>query len=109
MGKIYNPALDADPGPPQITTEEGSDLPGHTLTECDHKLRTVYGDHIHRNDGMPLTGGIDDDAIWQTWWHRISNLTPRFCNATNGKAGRSFVTILTEKLRGAREQRWNSE
>ena len=64
MGKIYNPALDADPGPPQITTEEGSDLPGHTLTECDHKLRTVYGDHIHRNDGKHLTGGIADDALW---------------------------------------------
>ena len=64
MGKTYNPASEADPGPPQITTEEGADLPGHTFTRRDHKLRTVYGDHIHRNDGTHLMGGIAHDALW---------------------------------------------
>ena len=103
MGKTYNPASEADPGPPQITTEEGADLPGHNLTECDHKLCTDYGDHIHCNDGTHLTGVITDDALWQTRWHRISNLTLRFYGAPKGKAGRRFMTILTNKLQGTRE------
>ena len=34
---------------------------------------------------------------------------PRFYDAPKGKAGRLFVTILTEELRGARERRWNSK
>ena len=65
-GRIYNPASETMQGPPQISTEAGADLQGHRLTPCDHKLRSVYGDHVHRNDGTHLTGGISDDALWQT-------------------------------------------
>ena len=50
------------------------------------------------NDGTHLTGVISDDALWQTRWRRISNHTPRFYDAPKGKAGRHFVTILTEEL-----------
>ena len=107
-GKIYNPASETMPGPPQITTEAGADLQGHSLTPCDLKLWSVYGDHIHCNDGTHLAGGISDDALWHTRWRRISNLTPRFYDAQKGKAGRSFVILLTEGLQGARERRWNS-
>ena len=63
MGKTYNTASEADPAPPQITTEEWSNLPGQSLTECDHKLRTVCVDHIHHNDGTHLTGGIANDDL----------------------------------------------
>ena len=98
MGKMYNPDSEAEPGPTQITIEEGANLPGYTLTGCDHKLRTVYGYHIHRNDGTHLTGDIADDALWKTRCSIISNLTPRFYDAPKGKAGRRFVTILTEEL-----------
>ena len=108
-GRTYNPASEMVQGPPQISTEAGADLQGHRLTQCDHKLRSVYGDHVHRNDGTHLTGGIADDALWHTRWHRISNLTPRFYDAPKGKAGRHFVILLTEELRGAKELRWNSE
>ena len=62
-GRIYNPASEAMQGPPQITTEAGADLKGHRLTPCDLKLRSVYGDHVHRNDGTHLAGGISDDAL----------------------------------------------
>ena len=75
-----------------------ADLQGHQLTQCDLKLRSVYGDYVHRNDGTHLTGGINDDALWQTRWRRISNLTPRFYDAPKGKAGRRFVILLTEEL-----------
>ena len=109
LGKIYNPASESMTAPPQITTEEGANLPGHTLTRCNHKLRTVYGDHIHHNDVTHLTGGIAEDALWKTWWLIISNLTPRFYYAPKGKVVRLFVKILTEELRGDREQRWNSK
>ena len=95
-GKIYNSAIEVDPGPPAIITEEGADLPGHTLTACNRKLRSVYRYHIHCNDGTHLTGGITDDNLWQNRWRRISNLKPRFYDAPKGKAGIRFVTLLTE-------------
>ena len=31
--------------------EEGADLQGYTPTPADHKLSSVYGDHIHNNYG----------------------------------------------------------
>ena len=108
-GKTYNPALLVDPSPPPFATEEGAGLPGHILTARDLKLRLVYGDHVHRNYGMRLMGGITDNALWKTWWRRISNLTPRFYDTPKGKAGTSFVTLLVEELRGTRERRWNSK
>ena len=108
-GKIYNPALEADPGPPPITTEAGSDLPGHTLTSCNHKLCLVYKYHIHSNDGTHLTGGIADNVLCQTWWRLISNPTPIFYKDSKGKASQHFVTLLTEELCGAQERRWNSK
>ena len=85
-------------GPSQISTGAGADLQGHQLTQCDLKLRSVYGDYVHRNDGTHLPGGIADDALWQTRWRQISNLTPRFYDAPKGKAGRRFVILLTEEL-----------
>ena len=91
-------------GPPQITTEAGADVQGHRLTPCDIKLWSVYGNHVHRNDGTHLTGGIYDDALWQTRWRRISNLTLRFYDAPKSKSGRRFVTLLTKELRGDRER-----
>ena len=108
-GKIYNPASKTMQGPPYITTEARADLQGHRLTPCNLNLRSVYGDHVHPNDGTHLAGGISDDALWQTRWRRISNLTPRFYDAPKGKAGRHFVILLTEELQGARERRWNSK
>ena len=59
VGMINNPASETVPGPPQITTEEGANIPGHTLKMCDHKLQSVY-----RDDGTHLTGGLADDALW---------------------------------------------
>ena len=97
-GRIYNPTSETMQGPPHITTEAGADLQGHRLTPCDIKLRSVYGNHVHRNDGTHLTGGIYDDALWQTRWRRISNLTLRFYDAPKGKAGQRFVILLTEEL-----------
>ena len=76
---------------------------------CDRKMRLVYGDHVHRNDGTHLTRGVAGDALWQTQWRQIINLMPRFYNATNVKVGRRFVTLLTKELHGAWEQCWNIE
>ena len=49
-GKTYNPALLVDPSPPPFTTEEGADLPGHTLTAYDRKPSSVYRYQVHCND-----------------------------------------------------------
>ena len=54
-------------------------------------------------------GVIADDALCQTWWRQTRNLTLRFYDSPNVKAGQSFVTLLTEELHSARERCWNSE
>ena len=103
--RTENPALEADPGPPRVTTEERADLPGHTLTACNQKMRLFYKDHVQSNNGTHLTGGISNNTLWQTRWRKISNLTLRFYDATKVKAGRHFVTLLTKELCGSRERR----
>jgi hypothetical protein len=45
-----------------------ADLEDHELDDVDRLLDSVYGDHIHHNDGTQLNGGIEDDAIWQDHW-----------------------------------------
>ena len=42
------------------------DLPGYVLTPEDLRMRKVYGDWVHANDGNHLDGGIVDDGVWKT-------------------------------------------
>eukprot|EP00957_Ditylum_brightwellii_P099808 7603562-Ditylum_brightwellii.AAC.1 len=48
--------------------EDGTNLPGFVLTPADKKLRGVYRDTIHWNDGCHLDGRITDDAAWHARW-----------------------------------------
>ena len=47
-----------------LAPDEGADLPGYELTAADRRLDSVYGDHIHSNDGTHLNDGIADDKKW---------------------------------------------
>ena len=89
--------------------EKGANLLDHKITACDHKLCTVYVDHIHHNVGTHLTGVIANDSLWQKRWKRIINLAPRLYDAPKGKAGLRFVRLFTEEIQGSQERRWNSE
>ena len=91
-----------------ITQEEPPDQPPERAT-VEAKLREVYGDCIHPNDGTHLDGGIRDDAKWQERWKKIVGLPPQRYNAPNGKVGRLFVKEVAEELQGVTKRRWNSE
>ena len=47
-------APDADHWQP----DPGADLPGYESTPADRLLDSVYGDHVHSNDGRHLDGGV---------------------------------------------------
>ena len=46
-----------------IVTEDGADLPSYSLTETDQLLDSVYGDHLHQNDGIQLDGGVSSNRF----------------------------------------------
>ena len=45
-----------------------SDLLDTVLSDADHLLDLVYGDHVHQNDATHMDGGIADDATWQGYY-----------------------------------------
>ena len=51
--------------PSHIDIEEGTDLGGYHLTAVDRMILSLYGDHVHRNNGTHLDGGVVGDRMWQ--------------------------------------------
>jgi hypothetical protein len=78
-----------------VVTDVEADLPGYQPTPADLLLDTVYGDHVHDNDGTHLNGGIANDAFWQCRWKRMAQLATTRYQVPKGKVGRRFLTILT--------------
>ncbi|KAL7503120.1 hypothetical protein ACHAXN_000965, partial [Cyclotella atomus] len=79
------------------------------LSAADERLRSVYGDTIHLNDGRHLDGGVKDDRVWQWRWNRIVSMDLSLWDAPPGKVGRRFIKLLTEEWAGVRARKWNSE
>lgn len=78
--------------------EEGADLPDYKSTPADLLLDSVYGDHVHPNDGRHLDGGYSDDLKWQSRWLRIVQLAPTRYAVPKGAAGKRFLVILTQEF-----------
>jgi hypothetical protein len=92
-----------------IITEAHADLPGYEQTRCNALLDSVYGDHVHANDGTHMKGGFQDDGVWQQYWKRMVQITPRRYMVPKGKVGQRFLTILTNEFRSVRMRLSNSE
>ena len=106
------PAEPVDPAaPPPLTVvpDVGADLPTYILTEADKLLDSIYGDHVHDNDGTHLDGGIATDRLWQRRWTRMRQLSTTRYIVPKGAVGRRFLTILVDEFRGVRDRQWNSE
>jgi hypothetical protein len=107
------PSESSNPGDEKTEVEELAqsigDLPGYVPTEVDLKLKEVYGDYPHQNDGTHLDGGIKDDALWQGHWRKLVSLPSNRFQAPGGAVGRRFVRMLTQELLGIKERKWNSE
>lgn len=91
------------------TPDEGADLPGYVLSPADRLLDTLYGDHVHPNDGCHLAGGVDDDHHWRSRWKRLVQHSPTRYSVPKGRVGRRFLSILTREFQSVRERHWNSE
>ena len=103
------PAPPAAPAPLASNTEAGADLPGYEPTPADLLLDSIFGDHVHPNDGSQLDGGFSDDQKWQSRWRRMVQLSPTRYSVPKGKVGRRFLVILRLEFLGVRERKWNSE
>jgi hypothetical protein len=79
---------DDDKAPPLIVMPDvEADLPGYQPTPADLLLNTVYGDHVHDNEGTHLDGGIANDAFWQCRWKRMAQLATTRYQVPKGKVG----------------------
>ena len=89
--------------------EQLDDLARQSMTACDQKLIAVYGDTTHRNDGRHLTGGIDDDALWQRRYDKVTANSHGMYFPPKGAVGKEVVTTYAAELEGVRKRHWNSE
>ena len=70
-------------------------------------LRSVYGYHIHCNNGTHLYGDVADNVVWQRRWLRIRNLPTKWYDAPTGHVGCRFVKRLIVELKGVRNRKYN--
>ena len=89
--------------------EAGADLPGHTPTQADLRLKSVCGDCPHANDGRHLDGEAPNDKLFQGLWKRVVQLPLRQCELPKGRVGRRFVGATADLFRGVRECTHNAE
>jgi hypothetical protein len=75
--------------------EQQADLPEYVVTEADHRLDKVYGDHTHSNAGTHLAGGVDQDKLWQNRWLETMQLATTTYTVPKGRIGRRFCKYLT--------------
>jgi hypothetical protein len=99
----------AEPAIELFAPDAGADKAGYMPTPADRQLDSVYGDHVHGNDGSHLDGGTADDLRWQRRWRRMVQASPARYSVPKGAVGRRFLAILTSEFHGARNRRWNSE
>ena len=98
-GEKYRKRGDADATGDTAEGEgESGNVPGYVLTPENLRLREVYGDWFHRNQGTHLDGGVKDDSVWQAWWHDLAVMPLRRYDAPSGMVGRKFVGTLGEEM-----------
>jgi hypothetical protein len=89
--------------------EKNADLADYVVTEADHRLDRVYGDHAHSNSGTHLSGGIEKDRLWQARWLEVMQLATTTYSVRKGRIGRRFYKYQTLLWKGVRLRDWNSE
>ena len=67
----------------------------------------VYGDHVHQNDGTHLSGGIEDDKIWQDRMNQLIVLQPQQYDLPKGAVAHRFIEELDDLFKGVMERKWN--
>ena len=78
-------------------------------TQEELRLKGVYRDWVHANDGTHQHRNNVDDGVWQGCWRDLVVMTFFHYYAPVGKVGRCFVRALNQELRGVQDIQWNSE
>ena len=96
--------------PPPIVTERDADK-DRIPAEADRLMDTVYGDHVHQNDGTHLAGGVNAavDEAWQRRWRSLTGQQQQLYTVPGGEEGKDFVRQFRLELEGVRSRRWNAE
>lgn len=92
--RVHATARTGAEDPAQFTAQECLDTPGYVMKAVDHKLKEVYGDYLHQNDGTHLHGGVKDDKMWQDYFNRLIVSTPQYYKTPNNAVGKRFVQGL---------------
>lgn len=90
-----------------LTPEEGADRGDSADSIAHRRLREIYGDHPHDNDGTHLHGNLPahEDLQWQRWWKTLVSYPPANYSVPQGKVGRRFISILVAEFRRVRVHR----
>ena len=85
--------------------EQQADLPDYVVTEADRRLDKVYGDHPHSNAGTHLSGGVDQDKLWQNRWLETMQLATTTYTVPRALCGQPGGPQLHRVLPAARDRR----
>ena len=72
-------------------------------------LWEVYGYFPHHDNGTHLTGGVPDNAVWKSCWHRLDAQSASWYSGHPGKFGSRFTAVLSAEWRGVLDKKWKSE
>lgn len=95
-----------------LSFDQNADVHGFIEKEALRRLREVYGDHVHDNDGTHLHGNLlpGEDEKWQRWWKDLVSSPLSSYALPKGHTGKRFLQILIKEFRNVRvEHITNSE
>ena len=95
--------------PAPRTTPECGDKPGTTISPQNRKLDEVYGDHIHENPGDHLSGGVQDDGLWQKYLKRLLPFSPHHYDVPRTSVGKEIISSLAQLLEDIMNRKCNMD
>ena len=89
--------------------ENLGDLTGYVPTGEYRRIKEAYGDWVHSNDGVHLSGGVKDDQAWKIYCKNLAVMPVRRYNVSSRRVEHRFVQALDAELTGVWKRRWNAE
>ena len=84
-------------------------MPGYVSTGKERQIKEVYGDWVHSNDRVHLSGGVKANQEWKDRWRTLVVMPARRYDTPSGRVGRRSVQVLVAELAGVRQCCWNME
>ncbi|GAX17715.1 hypothetical protein FisN_UnNu087, partial [Fistulifera solaris] len=94
--------------PPLLTQVDGADPIGFIASEAHLRLKQVFGDWIHDNDGTQLHGSLsaEEDYEWQKRYEDLCSSSPNYYMLPlGGDTGIKFLNQLVAEFQAVRLHR----